>query len=295
MFLSSDGWALVLNSTYRSIFDFGTHDPDTLTVDVLGGDVDFYLFCGDSLRELLSRVTDITGKPAMLPKFAYGLTLVQNEQLDTRGLLWDIRTIRELDIPCDTMGLEPAWMEKFYDYSTNKSWSRERFHLPTWKPANQSDHFSFFYPMRRMGMQLSLWLCENYDLFYEEEKVSPHPEKADFPPEAEIADIKRYVPDALRHVAHLIMTTDDHGTATGFIGVEGNRIEMLFISTSERGKGLGRKLIEHAVARHSATTVTVNEQNPQAVGFYEHLGFTIYDRSTLDEQGRPYPLLYMRL
>jgi putative acetyltransferase len=91
------------------------------------------------------------------------------------------------------------------------------------------------------------------------------------------------------------MTTDDHGTAIGFIGVEGNRIEMLFISASERGKGLGRKLIEHAIARHSATTVTVNEQNPQAVGFYEHLGFTIYDRSTLDEQGRPYPLLYMRL
>ena len=189
MFLSSDGWALVLNCTYRSIFDFGTHDPDTLTVDALGGDVDFYLFCGDSLRELLSRVTDITGKPTMLPKFAYGLTFVQNEQLDTRGLLWDIRTIRELDIPCDPMGLEPAWMEKYYDYSTNKSWSRERFHLPTWKPANQSDHFSFFYPMRRMGMQLSLWLCENYDLFYEEEKTAPHPEKADFPPEAEIADI----------------------------------------------------------------------------------------------------------
>jgi putative acetyltransferase len=135
------------------------------------------------------------------------------------------------------------------------------------------------------------WQIEQLTELWEQSVKATHT----FLSEAEIADIKRYVPDALRHVAHLIMTTDDHGTATGFIGVEGNRIEMLFISASERGKGLGRKLIEHAVARHSATTVTVNEQNPQAVGFYEHLGFTIYDRSTLDEQGRPYPLLYMRL
>ena len=157
-------------------------------MDVLGGDVDFYLFCGDSLRELLAGITDITGKPIMLPKFAYGLTFVQNEQLDTRGLLWDIRTIRALDIPCDTMGLEPAWMEKYYDYSTKKSWSRERFHLPTWKPANQSDHFSFFYPMRRMGMQMSLWLCENYDLFYEEEQSAPLVKPSEFKKEAVIFD-----------------------------------------------------------------------------------------------------------
>ena len=40
--------------------------------------------------------------------------------------------------------------------------------------------------------------------------------------------------------------------------------------------------------------VTVNEQNPQAVGFYEHMGFAAYKRTDLDEQGNPYPLLYMK-
>lgn len=39
----------------------------------------------------------------------------------------------------------------------------------------------------------------------------------------------------------------------------------------------------------------MNEQNPDAVGFYEHLGFRTYKRTELDEEGRPYPLLYMRL
>ena len=40
--------------------------------------------------------------------------------------------------------------------------------------------------------------------------------------------------------------------------------------------------------------LAVNEQNPNAKGFYEHLGFTVYKRTELDEQGNPYPLLYMK-
>ena len=31
--------------------------------------------------------------------------------------------------------------------------------------------------------------------------------------------------------------------------------------------------------------VVVNEQNPQAKGFYEHMGFKVYERSEIDEQG----------
>ena len=38
----------------------------------------------------------------------------------------------------------------------------------------------------------------------------------------------------------------------------------------------------------------MNEQNPQALGFYERLGFRPYKRTELDEQGRPFPLLYLR-
>lgn len=188
LFLSTDGWALVLNSTYRSQLDFGSNGGNTLKIDTLGGEVDFYLFVGVSLKDLLFKVTEITGRPMMLPKFAYGLTLVHNEQTDARSLLWDIRTIRDRDIPCDTMGLEPTWMEHNYDYTVNKSWNKQRFELPSWKSANQSDTFSFFYPMRKMGMQLSLWLCENYDLFYEEDKNVVADKENEFTEDAVILD-----------------------------------------------------------------------------------------------------------
>ena len=126
IFLSTDGWAFLLNSTYRSVFDFGVTDPDMLTIEVSEGEPDFYLFRGDTLPALISKVTDITGKPMLLPKFAYGLTFVQNEYDNARSLLWDIRTLRDRDIPCDVMGLEPSWMGKYYDFSVDKTWNKEK-------------------------------------------------------------------------------------------------------------------------------------------------------------------------
>lgn len=58
--------------------------------------------------------------------------------------------------------------------------------------------------------------------------------------------------------------------------------------------GIGRRLLEYGAEHYGIREVTVNEQNPQAVGFYEHMGFVTYKRTDRDEQGWPYPLLYMR-
>ena len=112
--------------------------------------------------------------------------------------------------------------------------------------------------------------------------------------DAEIARIGKYVPQALRGVAHLIVTENEQGEPTAFMGMENDRLEMLFLSPSERGRGLGRQLVEYGVEHYALREVTVNEQNPQAVGFYRHIGFAIYKRTSHDEQGGPYPLLYMK-
>ena len=49
-----------------------------------------------------------------------------------------------------------------------------------------------------------------------------------------------------------------------------------------------------AVKDYAVNALTVNEQNPQAVGFYEHMGFRVCKRSDVDAQGDPYPVLYMQ-
>ena len=111
--------------------------------------------------------------------------------------------------------------------------------------------------------------------------------------DGEIKNIKEYVPRALNGVEHLLIAEDDKGRAVAFMRIEDGSLEMLFISPEERGKGLGKRLIQHGIENYAARRLTVNEQNPQAIGFYEHMGFHVYKRTELDEQGNPYPLLYM--
>lgn len=113
--------------------------------------------------------------------------------------------------------------------------------------------------------------------------------------DAEIKAIKEYVPQAMQGVAHLIVAENDRGEPAAFMGMEGGRLEMLFLSPAERGRGLGRQLLQYGIEHYGVSEVTVNEQNPQAVGFYQHMGFQTYRRTDHDEEGNPYPLLYMRL
>ena len=69
---------------------------------------------------------------------------------------------------------------------------------------------------------------------------------------------------------------------------------MLFLDPDARGRGLGRALPTYGLEHYAIREVTVNEQNPAALGFYRHFGFREYRRTETDEEGGPYPLLYLR-
>ena len=167
---TSRGWGVFVNTTFTPVFDVGEGDKDAMTVTADEGEVDFYVFTGESPRELLDVYTQLTGRPTLLPVWGYGFTFVCNQYVDQFALLNETMGFREHKIPCDTMGLEPGWMETFYDSTTRKRWDAHRFFFPFWRPAG--DH-TFPSAMGRVGMKLSLWLCCKYDLFkYEEDLLA---------------------------------------------------------------------------------------------------------------------------
>ena len=112
--------------------------------------------------------------------------------------------------------------------------------------------------------------------------------------EEEIDAIKKYVPQALGKIPYLIVAEDDEGVPVAFAGIDGSKLEMLFVSAERRGQGIGKALLQYVVDAYAVNELTVNEQNPSAIGFYEHMGFGTYKRSDIDEQGNPYPILYMK-
>ena len=92
----------------------------------------------------------------------------------------------------------------------------------------------------------------------------------------------------------LWLAVDASDCALGFMLLEADRMEALFIHPLHRGLGIGRQLVQHALTFNEAITTVVNEQNLQAVGFYGHLGFKRTGYSTRDQQRRPYPLIHLR-
>lgn len=112
-------------------------------------------------------------------------------------------------------------------------------------------------------------------------------------------DIQSFIPIVRDYLAssetEFWVSCDASGAVMGFMGMVGPRMESLFLAPEFHRRGGGRRLVEHARADRGELTVDVNEQNTGAVGFYKACGFVVEGRSELDDTGRPYPLLHMRL
>lgn len=105
-------------------------------------------------------------------------------------------------------------------------------------------------------------------------------------------EIEQLVTEAYLPQAEFWLAERD-GRILGFMGLSGTHIDSLFLDPEVRGQGTGRKLVEHALVLGSGLSTDVNEQNPEATGFYQHMGFRITGRSETDDQGRPFPILHL--
>ena len=111
--------------------------------------------------------------------------------------------------------------------------------------------------------------------------------------ESDIEEIKKVVPLAIENVERLIVTGFT-SKPVGFIGINGKKIEMLFIHNKYRGRGFGSELINYVLTNFHCDEVCVNEANEGAHGFYKIKDFVDVDRHELDEDGRPFPIIVMK-
>ena len=173
--MSSAGWGIFNNTTSLNYFDVGRFQNDKLLVSNTGGDIDFYLMFGNSMVDVLNEYTTITGKPYLLPQWAYGLAFGGNTQEDQIGLMNDAVRFRDEKIPCDIFWIEPQWMAKNYDFSTSKNWNLAKFPAePFWevdKYPKYENRTLFVSKLHNLGFKLALWLCIDHDLSIAEEDL----------------------------------------------------------------------------------------------------------------------------
>lgn len=155
LLLSSNGWALLVDTDIEHEFDVGRSSPDELRFHGRRGELAYYLIAGGTLAELLGKQTRLTGPSVLLPLWAYGLSFICNQQAAARDLIEDALKFRREGIPCDMIGLEPTWMDRPFEYEAPVQWHPEKFYIPQWMPEGAH---TFMGALKTMGFKLSLGL-----------------------------------------------------------------------------------------------------------------------------------------
>ncbi|WP_430597648.1 GNAT family N-acetyltransferase [Enterococcus sp. AZ177] len=104
--------------------------------------------------------------------------------------------------------------------------------------------------------------------------------------------IRKELPTYLPHLDVCVWTEGDK--IIGFSGVDGNKLEMLFLDPLHIGKGYGKQVMTNLLKMKDIQLIDVNEQNQSAKAFYHVMGFEEYARSEVDDAGRPYPILHLQ-
>ncbi len=173
--MSSAGWGVFDNTTVRSYFDVARYDRERLLIYNTTPAADFYLMVGDSMPQTLALYTSITGRAYVLPRWMYGLSFGGHMQENQFEMMNDAVRFRTDRVPCDVMWIEPQWMAKYYDFSTQKSWNYrlfppEGYWLENEFPKSECQN-SFVGRLHGLGYKLGLWLCIEHDQSIVEEDI----------------------------------------------------------------------------------------------------------------------------
>lgn len=173
--MSSAGWGVFDNTTVRSYFDVARYDKERLLIYNTAPGADFYVMVGGSMPQTLGLYTSLTGRAYVLPRWMYGLSFGGHMQENQFEMMDDAVRFRTEKVPCDVMWIEPQWMSKYYDFSTEKSWNYKLFPPEGyWVEKQFPKHewkTSFVGRLHGLGYKLGLWLCIDHDQSIVEEDI----------------------------------------------------------------------------------------------------------------------------
>lgn len=140
-FLSSRGYGFLLLNAHRSQWQI---DEGQLTLEADGPGADYILIYGPTFKEILRTYTALTGRPPLLPRWAFGLWVTSYPQENQQKVLEYARLHREKKIPLDAIILDYHWEEKFHNFQ--------------WRPALFPDPPALVAGLQAEGLHLGLIL-----------------------------------------------------------------------------------------------------------------------------------------
>lgn len=147
-YVSSNNYGVFVNHTENVNFEVASETVSKVSFSVQGEKLEYFLFGGNSIAEVISHYTDLTGKPSLPPAYTFGLWLTTSfvTDYDEKTVTSFIDGMAERDIPLEVFHFDCFWM-KAYNWC-NFTWDEKMFPDPK----------AMIKRLHEKGLEICVWI-----------------------------------------------------------------------------------------------------------------------------------------
>ena len=147
-FVSSRGYGVFVNHPEKVEFEVASETVSKTAFSVQGEHLEYFLFGGETIADVLRLYTDLTGKPALVPAYTFGLWLSTSftTQYDEKTVMSFVDEMERRGIPLEVFHFDCFWMKEF-------SWCGFE-----WDERMFPDPEGMLKRLKQKGLKISLWV-----------------------------------------------------------------------------------------------------------------------------------------
>ena len=147
-FTSSRGYGVFVNTPARVSFEVGSENVSKTAFSVQGETLEFFIFGGDTIADVIERYTALTGRPALPPPWSFGLWLSTSftTDYDEETVTSFIDGMQQRGIPLDVFHFDCFWMKEM-------EWCSFR-----WDESKFPDPRAMIARLKSKGLRVCVWI-----------------------------------------------------------------------------------------------------------------------------------------
>lgn len=119
-------YGIFYDNSYRTHFDMSSSDPENVIFKADGGEMNYYFFYGPSMKKVVSRYTELTGRMPLPPKWALGNQQCRWSYANEQQIKDIVLRYEKEKIPLEAVQLDIHYMDGYRNFT----WDRQRFPDP---------------------------------------------------------------------------------------------------------------------------------------------------------------------
>jgi alpha-D-xyloside xylohydrolase len=147
-YLTNRGYGVLVNHSERVSFEVASEKVERVQFSVPGESLDYFLIYGPTPKEVLTRYTALTGRPALPPAWSFGLWLSTSftTNYDEATVTNFVQGMADRDLPLHVFHFDCFWMKEFH--WTNFEWDERVFPDPA----------GMLQRLKARGLRICVWI-----------------------------------------------------------------------------------------------------------------------------------------